>query len=261
MDKDALHFYNRAVEILDHFYEESSKVYSEIDKPSNWKQLAIWKGFKQANNIMFCILSNTDISKHVKDIYVTDLIIIGSLGRIIRDLYVLIAYLKTNKYSESQMKLCWDYQVNDRKLVITKYTETGKYVDQIKHVLKYKEKLRKQIEQISFANKSSVLRGKDEKMLTSTELADELGFDNDKFYNEFIYFSQFSHATAFSNHLITDEGVDLAMFAHTYDIIVAYYVGLIYESVSLLKPSQEDLPILQEQYEEIIKKRWNVNNS
>jgi hypothetical protein len=78
MNNDPQHYYDRAVHILDNFLTESLEIYKQTSIPSDWKHIAIWKALKQANHILFCLLSNTEGSKFLNEKYVLDTVIVGN---------------------------------------------------------------------------------------------------------------------------------------------------------------------------------------
>jgi len=254
---EELEIYNRAIGILDSFHEESEKIIKEIKRPQTWRELTIYNLFRQGSHITFVLLSNSERSKFLNPTYVTELILIGTLGRIVRDIYVNIIYLKTYQFSEEQMKMCWDFQTLCQKINAIKF-ESVKEADEARiDAETKKEELKAQIDQITFSTKSDLFRGKTEKLLNLVELAQIKEFDKGKFHNEFVYFSQFAHSTAFANSFIEENGINLALVAITYDKIVAYYVGVVYESLELLFPNHHQLSELQILYKDIVHKRWN----
>lgn len=249
--------YNRTIEILDSFHEESEKVIKEIPRPKNWRGLTIYNLFRQSSHIIFTLLSNSEKSKFQNPTYVIELILIGTLGRIVRDIYVNIIYLKTEQFSEEQMKMCWDFQIISQKINAIKF-QSGKEADEAKNALEAeRDELKAQINLITFSTKSDMLRGKSERLLGLAELAQVKGFHKEKFHNEFIYFSQFAHSTAFANSFIEENGINLALIALTYDKIVAYFVGVVTESLESLYPNHRQFNELKVMYKDIIDKRWN----
>jgi hypothetical protein len=250
--------YERAVQILDDFYTESRDIIPTIMERTSWKEDAIFRLFKQSSHILFALLSNTQNSKFKNENYVVELIYIGSLGRIIRDIYLKIIYLRTNKFSDEEMKLCCDYQIICQKLNVTKFEAKGGFHDAIMQLEIEKDEVKRQLELISFSTKGQVFQGKEEKLLSLKELADLKNFDKDKFEGEFSFFSQFSHSTAFANNFITSRGVSLSIIAATYHKIVAYYVGTVTEAIDLFIPDHKQIVILKEQYKEIIRVQWTL---
>lgn len=253
--------YNRAIEILDNFYEESAKILKDIPEQITWKDNAILTLFRQSSHILFALLSNTEKSKYLNSYYVTELIYIGSLGRIIRDIYVKIIYIKTNSFPDEIMKLCWDYQVICQKINVTKFQLTEEFKDEIENLKKEKDNFKDQLEKYHFSTKGQVLQGKEEKLLSLQELANIKGFDKEKFENEFVFFSQFSHSTAFANNFITKKGVPFSLIAATYHKIVAYYVGIVTESIDLFLPNHEHIELLKKQYDKLINVQWTKNTT
>lgn len=250
--------YDRAINILDNFLGESFRVIETIPPDSNWKEQLINKLFKQSSHLVFALLSHSDKSKYQSDTYVSDIILIGALGRIIRDIYVNIIYLKTDIYSEKDMRAVWDFQVLYQKLNLIQFEDVNNYTEQRKQLENERDSLQRQIEAIMFSTRGRVLDGKEEKLLSLKELAEIKQFHKGKFNSEFEFFSQFSHSTAFANHFTKSEGIPLNIIAATYDRIVAYFVGIVAESIDLLLPDHKDLPYLQKQYKDIIANRWNV---
>lgn len=253
--------YDRAIGILDNFYSESIEILKDISDQNTWKENAILTLFRQASHILFALLSNTEKSKYLNSTYVTELIYIGSLGRIIRDIYVKIIYLKTDRFPDEIMKLCWDYQVLCQKINATKFELTEEFKDEIAGLKKEKDNIKDQLENYEFSTKGQVLQGREEKLLSLQEIANFKGFDKERFENEFVFFSQFSHSTAFANNFITKQGVPFSLIAATYHKIVAYYVGVVTESIALFLPNHEHIEILKEQYNKIIKIQWTNNTS
>ncbi len=250
--------YDRAINILDNFLDESLKVIETIPPNNLWKEQLIYKLYKQSSHIAFALLSHTDKSKYQSEKYVSDIILIGALGRIIRDIYVNIIYLKTDKFSEKDMKTVWDFQVLYQKINLTHFEGIKDYTETLKQLEAERDSLKQQIDGITFSTKGQVLMGKDEKLLSLQDLADIKQFHKGKFHTEFAFFSQFSHSTAFANHFIKSNGIPLTIIAATYDRIVAYFVGIVAESIELLLPDHKDLEYLQKQYKDIIANRWNV---
>lgn len=252
--------YNKSIQVLDNFLAESFDNFSTpTPTTTSWKLQAVYKLAIQSNHIMFCLLSNSEWSKFISTRYVTEPVLVGALTRVIRDIYVQIIYLKTEVYSEDEMKWCWDYQVCNKKLKIIEFENQSEVKVEISIVKKQKDELFQKIGNLNFSTKGNVLRGKDEKMLSLQEIADLKGFHKEKFYNEFIFFSQFSHATAFANEMIIENSFDFNLLVAIYDKIVPYYVGLVYEALSLLKPTHSQLPEMLVQYQKIIEERWTVH--
>jgi hypothetical protein len=251
--------YDRAIKILDNFHEESESIIKGIVYRQDWLGNKIYHLFKQGSNITFALLSNSEKSKFQNERYVTELIYIGALGRIIRDIYVNIIYLKTNKFSVKDMKLCWDFQILCQKINAIKYTVTENDLTELDSLEVQKRELELEIAKINFSTKGELLNGKAEKMLSLKELAEIKGFNKDKFHNEFVYFSQFVHSTAFANSFLTEQGIDFRLVAATYHKIVAYFVGIVTESIELLCPNYPQLDELTKTYKEIIDKRWNTS--
>jgi hypothetical protein len=250
------HVYEQAINILDNFHEESEKIIKGINSRKNWREQTVFNLFRQGSHIMFALLSNSEKSKFQNPTYVVELIYIGALGRIIRDIYVNIIYLKSNKFSEESMKLCWDFQIVCQKLNTIKYAIRKEDSADLNSLEIQKSELEIEINKLRFSTKGQLLEGKAEKLLSLQELADLKGFHKDKFHNEFVYFSQFVHSTAFANNFVTEQGINFGLIAATYHKIVAYFVGVVAESIELLCPEHSQLSELQKSYEDIIHSQW-----
>jgi hypothetical protein len=249
--------YDRAVSILDNYLVESQTVLSIIENTNDWKKGLIHKLFRQSSHILYALLSNSENSTFQNSLIVKDPIVMGSLGRIIREIYVNIIYLKTNRFPEDQMKLCWDFQTVCQQLNVVEYEALEGVETQIEFLKNHKEKLLNGVKSIKCKTISQILQGKEEKLLSLEELAAEKGFHRNKFYREFQFFSQFSHSTAFANSFIIDGKVSITLIAGIYDRIVPYYVGIVTEALHSLLPDYEHLSYLQIKYKEIILNRWN----
>jgi hypothetical protein len=253
--------YERAVTILDNFYGECLEIIKTIPQREQWKKQAIFTLFRQASNIIFALLSKTEKSKYLNSTYVTELIYIGTLGRIVRDIYVKIIYLRTTSFSDETMRLCWEFQIICQKLNVTKYELNGEFREEFEKLKRKKGQLEEELQKVMFLKKDKFCKEKKKKILSLQELATIKKFDKNKFETEFVFFSQFSHSTAFANSFITEQGVALSLIAATYHKIVAYYVGIVTESIDLFIPNHEQLEQLKIQYEEIIKVQWIIKPS
>lgn len=250
---DSQKIYSRAIGILDNFFEESNKGIETLQIENNWKSQTIYQLYKQSSHLMFCLLSNSEESKFRNDFYITEMILYGSLGRILRDIYVSIIYLKTEKYTEYEMQLCWNYQITLHKLNIIKYSNDKLSIETFEL---QKLGLKNQLDLLNFNTKQKVFQGREEKLLTIDELAEIKEFDVTLFNDEFKYFSQFSHSTAFANSLTNNGSINLMVIADMYDRIVAYYIGIITESIETLTPNHHQISELNSHYKNIIKAKW-----
>ncbi len=155
------------------------------------------------------------------------------------------------------MKACWDFQIICQQFKLVQF-EKDEIFDEYRRKLEVeKDALYKKISQLESHSKKKVLDGKYEKLLTLQRLAEIKGFNKDKFENEFGFFSQFSHSTAYANSFIQPDGLRLNIVAIVYDKLLAYFIAIIVESLELLKPDHPDLASLKIAYNEIIKIRWN----
>ncbi len=254
-------FYKSTIDILDNLLEESIET-ELIANQDNWKEQNIYKQFKQAKHIMFCLLSNTEESKYQNktDYYVTELILVGSLGRIIRDNYVNIAYLTSVKFSIEEMKLCWDYQIEFKKSTLFEFVNKVGYEEAFAKIEVRKSELKAKLDLLTFSTKGQVCKGNDGKLLSLQEIADEKNFNRDKFYKEFELFSQFVHTTPFANFLITPNGIDKGFLAAIYDKIIPYYVGIVAETFELLAPNHRRMEELRNHYSKFLVGRWQIKN-
>jgi hypothetical protein len=245
------------IALLDSFHEQSRTEAELIPQQNDWIKENVLDLFKQSNNITFCLLSNTIESKFRNQEYVTDIVLFGSLGRILRDIYVKIIYLKSTDYSEIAMRACWDYQIVYHELKLIEF-ETSEDLTQYKiDLMSTKEKLLSEIKNINFKKIDDVIKGKDEKLVTIDRLAEIKGFNKARFTNEFSFFSQFSHSTAYANSLNKPNGIKTGMLAIVYDKLIAYYIAIIVESLSILSPKHHQLDDLKMGYDSIINRKWN----
>lgn len=248
--------YQSSVKRLDNFYQETQIGLIEGGPPNNWKGETIFNLLHQSTNILFVLLNHTEGSEYQSNPFITEQVLIGSLGRIFRDIYVNIIYLTTNKFSEDDMKTCWSYQIACQKLNITKYLPEKDTNYRLNWKLD-KENLEARLKELSFSTKSQVLQGKCERLLSISELAEIKGFNKDIFTNEFEYFSQFSHSTAFANSISKPGHGDKRVLAITYFKILIYYIGIVTEALKFITPNHTELFRLEAFYNEQIKKFWN----
>lgn len=254
-------YYKSTIDILDNLLEVSIET-ELIENALGWRELNIYKQFKQAKHIIFCLLSNTEESKYQNqtDHYVTELILVGSLGRIVRDNYVNIAYLTSKKFSIEEMQICWDYQIELKRTTLFEFTDKTGFEDAFAKSEEKKTELKGKLDQLSFSFKDQVFCGKYEKLLSLKEIAIEKGFDKNKFYREFQFFSQFVHTTPFANNLTTLNGISKGFLANVYDKIVPYYMGIITETLELLIPNHKRLSEFQDHYIKFREGRWGIKN-
>lgn len=222
-------FYKDAIKLLDDSFEQAENALDQELATTNWKERTIYFQFRQSTHILFALLSNSTDSKFKNPNHVIDIVLIGMLGRLIRDIYVNIIYLRTTVFSEENMKSCWEYQIVCQKLNAIKFENLESNDNRIIQLEIVKSSLKQKLKNIKFSTKGEVFKGKSEKLLSLQELSDIYGFNKDKFHNEFIYFSQFAHSSAFANSFVTDDGVYLGIIAATYDRILAYYTGILAE--------------------------------
>ena len=250
-------FYKKSLEILENFLDESRSEIVSIKTPQIWKERLVYFQFNQSINICYALLSNSEGSKFQNDTYVIELSFIGTIGRLLRDIYVNIIYLKSSIFSESDMQLCWNYQIVAQKLNTIAYDFDTHFEAEISSLKSEKETLKSALKNIPTSTIGKILQGKEDKLLSITDLSSIKGFNVKKFQNEFGYFSQFAHNTAFANNYLTEKGVRLDIIAITYHRIVPYFVGIVYESLELLNPKHPQLLDLKVHYEQIITTRWN----
>jgi hypothetical protein len=252
-----LEILKKNINLLDNFYETARNDLGQIQQQDSWLTQTILDFFKQSTHITFCLLSNSEGSKFRNENYVIDIVLIGTLGRLLRDIYLNIIYLKSTDFSTEDMKACWDFQIICQQFKLVQF-EKDEIFDEYRRKLEVeKDALYKKISQLESHSKKKVLDGKYEKLLTLQRLAEIKGFNKDKFENEFGFFSQFSHSTAYANSFIQPDGLRLNIVAIVYDKLLAYFIAIIVESLELLKPDHPDLASLKIAYNEIIKIRWN----
>ncbi len=233
-----------------------------IKSSNNWKHIVLSKLFYDSNNLVQTILSNCKHSKYSSKYSVYEPLITGALGRILQDIYTKVIYLKTNKYSSDEMQNCWSYQIINRQLELIKFENV---IGNEQAVLKLQEemKLLKPLiknYQIDEKVKNKILEGREEKMLSTSELSQIYNFNSVKFNNYFIYFSQFSHSSAFSTSFyINNDQEYYYTFSAFLQRIGDWYVGILCEAFDFFKWDSsvvENYDQLQNAYLELKKKRW-----
>jgi hypothetical protein len=250
--------YTRAIIILDDEFEQTTNLLNLEITMLTWREKMIYAQLKQSSHILFALLSNSEESKFQNSRYVSDIILFGTLGRIIRDIYVNIIYLKTSKHSIELMESCWNYQIAKQKLIALSFENIDRNQEAINKIEQEEQNLKSILIDVSFETKPQVLQGKSEKLLNLEELAEVKGFNKKRFHNEFVFFSQFAHSTAFANSFITEKGTYSGLIAAIYDRVVAYYTGIFVETMEIFNPTQEKIDDLKRiYYDEIIGKRWN----
>lgn len=252
-------YYKKSIDILDNLLEVSIETHF-VENTLDWRKLNIYKQFKQAKHIIFCLLSNTEGSKYQNQtgLYVTELILVGSLGRIVTDNYVNIAYLTSKKFTIEEMQICWDYQIELKRSYLFEFINKSGFEDAFAKSEEKKIELRRKLDQLNFSTKGQVFQGNEGKLLSLKEIAEEKGFNKDKFEREFKFFSQFIHTTPFANNLITSNGVSLGFLAVVYDKIVPYYMGIVAETLELLAPNHIRLDEFRIHHTKFREGRWKI---
>ena len=254
---DSNKYYSESIKLLDNFLEETQEVLIPLSPEfKSWKERIIFNLLNQSSTNLYILLSNSDKSQFVKEKFGLDPVFIGAIGRILRDIYVNIIYLKSDIYSADQMQDCWNYQIDfTRKKLTSLLGDTGDNRELEILDEKIQENLNK-LNVLTFETKGRVIQGLDEKLLSLNQLANLKNFDKHKFHTEFSYFSQFTHSTAFANNLITEKGIDFNVIADLYGRIVPYYVGIVTECLESFDPDHIQYQDLNNNYEKIISKRW-----
>ena len=250
-------FYSEPIAILDSYLTEGRSKVIDLREGEEWKEENILKFYKQSLRILYCLLSNTDKSKFANNELVIDINLVGTLGRTLRDIYVKILYLKSNEYCSEHMQVCWEYQVALHKKKLLSLCDNEKEFEIPEKFEQDFNRLKLKINTLKFDTKGQVCDGKEEKMISKKKLAELNGINDKKFDQEYSYFSQFTHSSAFSNSLIIEDRISLGILAETYRRIVAYVVGITVETWEIFSPNHTQLDEARSQYNDLKKNHWN----